>query len=167
MSKEMVEYTAVIEPGTNGDVWGYFPEVVGCTTSGNTTEEVRDDLPKKLQTYLEILLNGGGNLPWPFYYGNRRMRAFELTAQVDQDSASYVAFAVPDISGGYTVTVPDLPGLITYGETMKEARRNTRSILKGYLADMRADGESIPQRHHERTALEVYKVAVNLSDLAR
>lgn len=36
--------------------------------------------------------------------------------------------------GGYTVTVPALPGCISEGDTKKEALDNIRDAVKGYLA---------------------------------
>lgn len=47
--------------------------------------------------------------------------------------------------GGYTVTVPSLPGCISEGDTFEEARRNITDAIKLYLKDLSADGEEIPQ----------------------
>lgn len=46
--------------------------------------------------------------------------------------------------GGYTVTVPSLPGCISEGDTFEEARVNIADAIKLYLEDMEADGEEIP-----------------------
>ncbi len=35
--------------------------------------------------------------------------------------------------GGYTVTVPALPGCIAEGDTLEEALENTREAIAGYL----------------------------------
>ncbi len=35
--------------------------------------------------------------------------------------------------GGYTVTVPAVPGCLTEGETVEEALENTREAITGYL----------------------------------
>lgn len=50
-----------------------------------------------------------------------------------------------DPEGGYTVTVPALPGCITYGSTMKKAREMARDAIELYLEDMEANGEKIPK----------------------
>ncbi len=170
--KKNVEYTAIIESTKDG-FYGYFPEINGCETVANTPEEVKENLSKCLEDYLRVLSTDGKEFPQPFCNGNRKTRAFEIGVRVRDHSVpskydfqlSYVAFAVPDIYGGYTVTAPDLPGLITYGENFKEARRNATGILKEFLKDIRANGEKIPPRHYEIYALEEYKVAVDLSDL--
>ena len=49
-----------------------------------------------------------------------------------------------DPRGGYTVTVPVLPGCITYGSTMQDAKKMAREAIELYLEDMVANGEDIP-----------------------
>ena len=39
----------------------------------------------------------------------------------------------PSDEGGYTVTVPALPGCISEGETREEALRNIREAIEPYL----------------------------------
>lgn len=46
--------------------------------------------------------------------------------------------------GGYTVHVPALPGLVTQGETIEEARLMAKDAIEGYLAVLKDDGEEIP-----------------------
>jgi len=50
---------------------------------------------------------------------------------------------------GYQVTVPLLPGLVTYGRTLEEAREMARDAIRCHLEGLRKDGERIP---NERTA---------------
>lgn len=46
--------------------------------------------------------------------------------------------------GGYTVTVPSLPGCISEGDTFEESKANIEDAIKLYLEDMAAEGEEIP-----------------------
>ena len=46
--------------------------------------------------------------------------------------------------GGYTVTVPTLPGCISEGNTFEEARANIADAIQLYVEDMIADGEEVP-----------------------
>jgi len=46
--------------------------------------------------------------------------------------------------GGFTVTVPTLPGCISEGDTFEEAKENISDAIKLYLEDMSAEGEEIP-----------------------
>ncbi len=47
--------------------------------------------------------------------------------------------------GGYTVTVPSLPGCISEGNTFEEAKKNIADAIKLYVEDLAADGEKVPQ----------------------
>jgi len=56
----------------------------------------------------------------------------------------YTVLLDPDDGGGYTVTVPALPGIVTQGETFEEALEMARDAISLYLEDLVADGEEIP-----------------------
>jgi antitoxin HicB len=74
---------------------------------------------------------------------------------------SYTVFFEPAQEGGYIVTVPALPGLVTEGDTMEEAREMARDAIRAYLESLMKDGEPIPQE--EETVQEKIKVAVDAS----
>ncbi|MBI4492524.1 MAG: type II toxin-antitoxin system HicB family antitoxin [Chloroflexi bacterium] len=58
----------------------------------------------------------------------------------------YSVLLIPDPEeGGYTVTVPALPGCITEGDTLAEALENARDAIQLYLEDLQASGELIPE----------------------
>lgn len=46
---------------------------------------------------------------------------------------------------GYSAYVPDLPGCITTGATLREAKRNMSEALFGHLATLREFGDPLPQ----------------------
>ena len=46
--------------------------------------------------------------------------------------------------GGYTVTVPALPGCITWGKTIHQSKRMVRDAIEGYLVSLAKHGEPIP-----------------------
>lgn len=46
--------------------------------------------------------------------------------------------------GGYTVTVPALPGCLTYGETFEEAIGLIDDAIAGWLAVAKDEGFAIP-----------------------
>ena len=60
---------------------------------------------------------------------------------------NYTVLMMPDESGGYTVTCPALPGLVTEGDTLEEARLMAADAIRGYLESLRIDGEPIPVDH--------------------
>ena len=45
----------------------------------------------------------------------------------------------PADEGGYVVTCPALPGLVTEGDTMEEARKMAEDALRAYLESLRKD----------------------------
>jgi predicted RNase H-like HicB family nuclease len=56
---------------------------------------------------------------------------------------------IPDIDvGGYTVTVPSLPGCVSEGDTMDEALANIREAIDLYIEVLRENGKEIPQTRH-------------------
>ena len=46
---------------------------------------------------------------------------------------------------GYTVTVPALPGLVTGGKTLEEARGMALDAIRCHLESLLKDGEAIPE----------------------
>jgi predicted RNase H-like HicB family nuclease len=47
--------------------------------------------------------------------------------------------------GGFTVTCPALPGLVTYGRTLEEAREMGEDAANGLIELMLERGETIPE----------------------
>lgn len=50
----------------------------------------------------------------------------------------------PEQEGGFTVIVPALPGCITYGKNLEEAKRYAQDAIRGYTASMRKHNERVP-----------------------
>jgi len=46
--------------------------------------------------------------------------------------------------GGFTVTVPALPGCITYGETLEDARSKAKEAIELYIESLNVHGENVP-----------------------
>lgn len=62
------------------------------------------------------------------------------------DSARSYDFTVlyePAEEGGYVVTCPALPGPVTEGDTLAEARDMAADAIRGYLESLRKDGLQI------------------------
>ena len=66
----------------------------------------------------------------------------------------------PSDEGGYTAIVPSLPGCISEGDTLKEARENIADAIKLYVECMIADGEEVPT---DTGAIFTGKVEVNIN----
>src|ERR1035438_5230470 len=52
----------------------------------------------------------------------------------------------PEPEGGYTALVPALPGCVTYGRTVDEAREMAKDAISGYIASLRKHKDPIPSR---------------------
>ena len=50
----------------------------------------------------------------------------------------------PEPEGGFTVLVPALPGCVTYGRTLAEAKKMARDAIAGYVESLRKHQEPIP-----------------------
>ena len=58
--------------------------------------------------------------------------------------AQYVCTFRPDPDGGYQVRCPAFPGLITFGETLEEARANAREALELCIEVYQDEGRPPP-----------------------
>ncbi|MBI4175325.1 type II toxin-antitoxin system HicB family antitoxin [Candidatus Berkelbacteria bacterium] len=50
----------------------------------------------------------------------------------------------PEPEGGFTVTVPQLPGCVTYGRTLEEAEVMAAEAITGYLVSLKNHHEPVP-----------------------
>jgi predicted RNase H-like HicB family nuclease len=50
----------------------------------------------------------------------------------------------PDHDGGYTAIVPALPGGITWGKDIQEAKEMAKEAIELYIEDLVASGENVP-----------------------
>ncbi len=80
-----------------------------------------------------------------------------------QHSYGFTVLFEPAEEGGYVVTCPALPGLVTEGDTLDQARAMAADAIRGYLESLRKDGQPIPRdkmvpaeprKEHIRVALD-------------
>lgn len=57
----------------------------------------------------------------------------------------YTVIFEPAEEGGYTVSVPALPGCISEGDTFEEAKKMITDAMKGYLQVLKEEKQEIPQ----------------------
>ena len=50
----------------------------------------------------------------------------------------------PEPEGGYTALVPALPGCVTYGRTLDEARAMVKDAISGCIASLRKHKDPVP-----------------------
>lgn len=71
-------------------------------------------------------------------------------------TASYTVVFEKEPEGGYTVLVPALPGVVTCGRTLREARAMAEDAIRCHLEGLVKDGEPIP----EETEVDVERLEV-------
>jgi predicted RNase H-like HicB family nuclease len=59
------------------------------------------------------------------------------------------------VDGGYTVTVPVLPGCVTQGETIEQCIERAREAIVGYVKSLEAAGESVPVETERPQAITI------------
>jgi len=64
---------------------------------------------------------------------------------VSEREVSFTVVFEPAEEGGYVVTCPALPGVVTQGETLEEARAMATDAIRGYVESLIKDGEPIPR----------------------
>jgi antitoxin HicB len=74
----------------------------------------------------------------------------------------YTVIYEPLAEGGHQVIVPALPGIVTFGRTIEEAREMARDAIICHLRGLIKDGEDIPQDPFTRAqpVTEELKVSV-------
>jgi antitoxin HicB len=76
----------------------------------------------------------------------------------DQVTFNYTVVYEQLSTGGYNVIVPAIPEIITYGETIEEAREMAADAIRCFLESAIETGEPIP----EEIAPAVEQLAVTL-----
>jgi predicted RNase H-like HicB family nuclease len=67
MGETMKEYAVIYERGKEGEEnWGaYVPDLPGCITTGETFEEVQDNIRDAIAVLLEVMKEAGEEIPPP------------------------------------------------------------------------------------------------------
>lgn len=65
--------------------------------------------------------------------------------KIKQKVLQFTALFTPDEEGGFVVEVPALPGCVTEGETVKEAKKNIKEAIELYLETLQARGLTVPE----------------------
>ena len=58
--------------------------------------------------------------------------------------ANYNVILKPEPEGGFTATVPSLPGCVTYGKNLNDAKKMAEDAIRAYITSLEKHGEQIP-----------------------
>lgn len=70
-------------------------------------------------------------------------------------SREFEVVLTPEEEGGYSVSVPALPGCVSQGQTREEALAMIREAIEGYLESLEAHGDPVPAQ------VEIERVSVS------
>ncbi len=70
------------------------------------------------------------------------------------EAQQYEVVLVPQQEGGFLVSVPELPDVVTEGETREEALAMAKDAIEGYLEVIRNHGWSPPAAMREQVAVQ-------------
>ena len=68
---------------------------------------------------------------------------------------TYTIHLQPEPEGGFTVTVPTLPGCVTYGKDYADAIEMAQEVIEGFLEALAKAGQPIPQEASPRTSSNI------------
>jgi predicted RNase H-like HicB family nuclease len=60
-----MKYTIIIEKADDGSYSAYVPDLPGCTSCGDTVEELRENMREAIEGHVELLREHGEPIPEP------------------------------------------------------------------------------------------------------
>ena len=72
----------------------------------------------------------------------------------------YYEYFKDDDAEGYNVVFPALPGIVTWGRTLEEAKANAAEALACHIKGMQKDGDQLPEDISVENPLVVDKIPV-------
>ena len=78
-----------------------------------------------------------------------------MSKKVAEKVLRYTAIFDPCEEGGFTVTVPKLPGLVTEGDTFEEAVEMAKDAIRGHLEVLADEGLEIPEPDEDTLATPI------------
>ncbi|MFI5272682.1 MAG: type II toxin-antitoxin system HicA family toxin [Ktedonobacterales bacterium] len=106
---------------------------VGMILKPKTLEAILDQAGLSVDDLRKLLWPGGG----------MSEHQYTILLQSDLDE------------GGFTVTVPALPGVVTQGETLEEAIAMARDAIRLHIESLIADGDPVPEEAEHLQALVI------------
>lgn len=67
-----------------------------------------------------------------------------MTSHMAKARFHYNVMLRPEPEGGFTAIVPALPGCVTYGRTLVEAKKMAKDAIGGYIESLRKRKEPVP-----------------------
>lgn len=145
-----MRYPIVIYKDPDSDYGMMVPDLPGCYTAGDTISDVLTQAVEAIELHLEGMLLDGDPIPEPkdiaFHETNPEYAdgVWKTIAIKFPELRHYPIVIHKDPDSAYGVTVPDVPGCFTAGDTLEDALRQARKAIELCMGYMLLDGNPIP-----------------------
>ncbi len=69
----------------------------------------------------------------------------------------------PEPEGGFTAQVPSLPGCVSYGKNLTEAKKMIIDAIEGYVASLKKHKEPVPSDQENFVSLISFPASAKMS----
>ncbi len=144
-------YPIVIHKDPDSDYGVTVPDLPGCYTIADTIADALTQAAEAIECHLEGMLLDGDPIPEPkdiaFHETNPEYAdGVWKTIKIKFPELRHYPIVIhKDPEGCYGVTVPDLPGCFTTGDTVEDALKQARETIEFYMECLLLDGDLIPE----------------------
>ena len=150
-SERYERYPIVIYKDPDSDYGMLVPDLPGCYTAGDTIADVLTQAVEAIECHLEGMLLDGDPIPEP-----KDIAFHETDPEYAEGVWKTITVKFPELrhypividkdpDSDYGVTVPDLPGCFTVGDTIEEVLKQAREAIECHLEGLLLHGDPIPE----------------------
>jgi len=145
------QYPIVIDKDPDSDYGVTVPDLPGCYTFGDTIADVLTQAVEAVECHLEGMLLDGDPIPEPkdiAYHETNPEYADGVwkTITIKFPELQHYPIVIhkdPDSACG--VTVPDVQGCFTAGDTLEDTLKQAREAIEFHMGCLLLDGDPIPE----------------------
>ena len=146
-----MRYPIVIYKDPDSDYGMMVPDLPGCYTFGDTIADVLTQAVEAIECHLGGMLLDGDPIPEPkdiaFHETNPEYTdgVWKTITIKFPELRHYRLVIHKDPESCYGVTVPDLPGCFSAGDTLEDALKQARAAIEFHIECLLLDGDPIPE----------------------
>ena len=144
-------YPIFIDKDPDSDYCVIVPDLPGCYTAGDTIADVLMQAVEAIECHLEGMLLDGDPIPEP-----KDIAFHETDPEYAEGVWKTITIKFPELrhypividkdpDSAYGVTVPDLPGCFTVGDTIEDVLKQAREAIEFHMECLLLDGDPIPK----------------------
>ena len=150
-SEQYKRYPIVIYKDLDSDYGMLVPDLPGCYTAGDTITDVLKQAVEAIELHLGGILLDGDPIPEPkdiaFHENNPEYAegVWKTITIKFPELRHYPIVIHKDPESCYGVTVPDLPGCFSAGDTLEDALKQATEAIEFHIECLLLDGDPIPE----------------------